>query len=386
MVDEVRPAKATPKAAAKPVKKRKKRSSKRKTAKKKAAKKRAPAKLAESSKGSVWTFPRDTLEDALVIARAIEDKYAGNAIAAPMLAQAVGFKKVSDWRFKNLLRSASQYGLVSGTGTTATVSLEPIGDDIVAPSGPGQRQDALLKAFHNVDQFAKVDDFYKGKKIPEDEFFENTLVRTLHIPRDRVKQFKDVYLANLKYLGAFAIIRPEESEGGREEPKPEPPTEERRPRSSRVREFLDTCFVMMPFGEWFDRYYLEIYAPAIKEAGFEPVRADELFTTGSVVEQIWEQIEKSTVLLADLTDKNPNVFYELGLAHAARKPVVFTTGNVADVPFDLRHLRVIPYEIREPEWAAELAKNVTNYLKNAKDDPEKSIPHPFRTAASDEEN
>jgi hypothetical protein len=59
------------------------------------------------------------------------------------------------------------------------------------------------------------------------------------------------------------------------------------------------------------RYYQEIYMPAIKEAGFEPVRADELFTTGSVVEQIWEQIEKAKLLLADLSGKNPNVFYEL---------------------------------------------------------------------------
>jgi hypothetical protein len=46
-----------------------------------------------------------------------------------------------------------------------------------------------------------------------------------------------------------------------------------------------------------------------KEAGLEPVRADELFTTGSVVEQIWEQIEKAKLLLADLTGKNVNVFY-----------------------------------------------------------------------------
>ena len=85
---------------------------------------------------------------------------------------------------------------------------------------------------------------------------------------------------------------------------------------------------MMPFGEWFDRYYQEIYVPAIKEAGFEPVRGDELFHTGSVVEQIWEQIEKAKLLLADLSGKNPNVFYELGLAHAARKPVVFAAGEL----------------------------------------------------------
>ena len=138
---------------------------------------------------------------------------------------------------------------------------------------------------------------------------------------------------------------------------------------------------MMPFGSWFDRYYQEIYVPAIKEAGLEPSRADELFSTGSVVEQIWEQISKSRVLLADLTDKNPNVFYELGLAHAARKPVVFTSARIDDVPFDLRHLRVIVYETREPEWATKLRKLITDYLRNTLRDPAKSIPHPFRAQA-----
>jgi hypothetical protein len=150
------------------------------------------------------------------------------------------------------------------------------------------------------------------------------------------------------------------------------------PREQRVREFLDTCFVMMPFGEWFDRYYQEIYVPAIKDAGFEPVRADELFTTGSVVEQIWDQIEKAKLLLADLSGKNANVFYELGLAHAARKPVVFTSSSTDDVPFDLRHLRVIIYDIREPEWATRLRKSISDYLRNAVKEPDKSIPHPFR--------
>jgi hypothetical protein len=156
-------------------------------------------------------------------------------------------------------------------------------------------------------------------------------------------------------------------------------------KEPRIREFLDTCFVMMPFGEWFDRYYAEIYVPAIKEAGFEPVRADELLTTGSVVEQIWEQIEKAKLLLADLSGKNPNVFYELGLAHAAKKPVVFTAGQVEDVPFDLRHLRVIIYEVREPEWASRLRKSVADYLRNAAKEPGKSIPHPFRKMVEDAE-
>jgi len=66
------------------------------------------------------------------------------------------------------------------------------------------------------------------------------------------------------------------------------------------------------------------------------------------------------------------------LAHAARKPVVFTANNVEDVPFDLRHLRVIVYDIREPEWAAKLKQRVADYIRNAAKDPDKSIPHPFR--------
>jgi hypothetical protein len=110
----------------------------------------------------------------------------------------------------------------------------------------------------------------------------------------------------------------------------------------------------------------------------EPLRADELFSTGSVIEQIWEQIQKSKILLADLTGKNANVFYELGLAHAASKPVVFTTANLQDVPFDLRHLRVIAYDISDPFWGEKLKVNLSAYLRNAKSDPNKSIPQPFR--------
>jgi hypothetical protein len=91
-----------------------------------------------------------------------------------------------------------------------------------------------------------------------------------------------------------------------------------------------------------------------------------------------DQIAKSKVLLADLTDKNPNVFYELGLSHAVSKPVVFTAAKIDDVPFDLRHLRVIVYEIRDPDWGAKLRRSITDYLRNTIKDPAKSIPHPFR--------
>ncbi|MDB6059498.1 MAG: hypothetical protein JWO95_3342, partial [Verrucomicrobiales bacterium] len=206
-------------------------------------------------------------------------------------------------------------------------------------------------------------------------------IRQFNVLRDRVDVFAEIFRKNVAYLTAFNAkpgVSVQKLDGTEEAAERFAQKDATPNEDGRVRQFLDTCFVMMPFGHWFDRYYQEIYVPAIKEAGLEPVRADELFTTGSVVEQIWEQISKSKVLLADLTDRNANVFYELGLAHAAKKPVIFTAAKTDDVPFDLRHLRVIIYDVREPNWAAKLMRHIADYLKNAKSDPDKSIPQPFR--------
>ncbi len=344
---------------------------------------------AKTTKKTPWTFPKNNLEDAIKVARAIEEKNAGNPMPTSDLVKAVGYKQANDWRFLDLLRSANQYGLVSGT-PSKSISLTKLGQDVVAPSSPGQRANALLTAFRKVEDFAAVEKFYGDKPIPEDEFFLNTLTREFNVPRDRLDTFAKVFQENLRYLKSFSPTPTPAEKTATSGDVPRgttPPEKVPTPavsREPRVREFLDTCFVMMPFGEWFDRYYQEIYVPAIKEAGFEPVRADELFTTGSVVEQIWDQIEKAKLLLADLSGKNANVFYELGLAHADRKPVVFTSSNTEDVPFDLRHLRVIIYDIREPEWAARLRKSIADYLRNAIKEPEKSIPHPFRRLLEEE--
>jgi hypothetical protein len=350
------------------------------------------SRKADEAKGKPWTFPKHTLEDAIRVAKAIEDKNGGNPMRAEMLARAVGFNQPNDWRFQDLLKAARMYGLVSSSGASATAALEKTGQDIVAPSSPQQRREALRQAFHAVEDFKKVDDFYRGKRIPEDEYFLNTLTRDFSIPRDRVEKFAEIFSANLQFLRSFDVTTEAEPrptmadvEAGALQPEGTSRSS-RAAKETRIRQFLDTCFVMMPFGQWYDRYYQDIYVPAIRDAGVEPVRADELFSTGSVVEQIWEQIEKAKVLLAELTDKNANVFYELGLAHAARKPVVFTSGRVDDVPFDLRHLRVIVYDVREPQWADKLQRLITDYLRNAAKDPARSIPHPFRTLAAGTES
>lgn len=144
------------------------------------------------------------------------------------------------------------------------------------------------------------------------------------------------------------------------------------------------CFIIMPFGGWFDKYYFEIYVPAIEAAGLEAKRADDLYRPGNIVNDIWNYTKDATVILADLTNKNPNVFYELGLAHAITKPAVLITASMDDVPFDLRSLRVIEYDKNSPKWGEILQDKITKALLETMKNPEDAIPPTFLEVAKGE--
>ncbi|MBN8232066.1 hypothetical protein JYK02_31580 [Corallococcus macrosporus] len=144
-------------------------------------------------------------------------------------------------------------------------------------------------------------------------------------------------------------------------------------RSSKGPKSRDMCFVIMPFGGYFNAYYESIYIPGVKDAGLEPHRADDLYGPQSIVSDIWEYTKKSRVILADLTGKNPNVFYELGLAHASAKPVVMIAPSMDDVPFDLRALRIIIYDKNAPDWGNDLRDNIKMALKEVLSSPLESV-------------
>jgi hypothetical protein len=103
------------------------------------------------------------------------------------------------------------------------------------------------------------------------------------------------------------------------------------------------CFIIMPFNVKLNPIYESIIKPVIKDLKLESLRADEIFTSKPIIEDIWKSIKKARFLIADLTERNPNVFYELGLAHALNKDVILLTQDIDDVPFDLRHFRIIVY-------------------------------------------
>ncbi|MCW4011285.1 MAG: hypothetical protein NWF05_11830 [Candidatus Bathyarchaeota archaeon] len=112
----------------------------------------------------------------------------------------------------------------------------------------------------------------------------------------------------------------------------------------------DSCFVLMPFQPNFERIYKDHIKPTIEKSSFAVIKANDLYTTSAIVEDIWEQINKARLIVADVTGKNANVFYELGIAHTVGKDTVILTQDENDVPFDLRHYRFFKYDDTEQGW------------------------------------
>jgi hypothetical protein len=107
-------------------------------------------------------------------------------------------------------------------------------------------------------------------------------------------------------------------------------------------------FVLMPFASNLKPVYDDHIKKVAGELSLSIARADDFFSQNSIMQEVWSAIAQASILIADCTGKNPNVFYEIGLAHAIGKPVILVTQNPDDVPFDLRHRRYILYAYTPP--------------------------------------
>ncbi len=107
------------------------------------------------------------------------------------------------------------------------------------------------------------------------------------------------------------------------------------------------AFILMPFDDKIaEDLYKHSTIPICREFGLEIRRSDEIFSTNLVLDDILGAIKMATIIIADLTNKNPNVFYELGIAHILKKErtIIITREDCEAVPFDVKAFRIIQYE------------------------------------------
>lgn len=145
----------------------------------------------------------------------------------------------------------------------------------------------------------------------------------------------------------------------------------------------EKCFVLMPFAKEFKEVYEKIYKHVCKDNNIECWRVDERHSPGSITKDIIDGILDADMIIADLTAKNANVFYELGFAHSTGKPVIMTAQNKNDIPFDINSYRVIFYE-QSITGRDELLEKLDLVIKDLLNTP-RHINNPVRDAMNERE-
>ena len=143
-----------------------------------------------------------------------------------------------------------------------------------------------------------------------------------------------------------------------------------KPRFSKIK-FIQRdnhCFYLGPFSEPFNAIYNDHILKVLTKEGFTVERADEIYGTQPIIEDIWEGINTASLIVADVTGKNPNVMYEIGMAHTIGKPVIIVTQSIDDVPFDLKHYRCIIYEYT-PRGCRTLEKHLASTVQFLRNKP-----------------
>ena len=135
------------------------------------------------------------------------------------------------------------------------------------------------------------------------------------------------------------------------------------------------CFVISPIGEpesetrkRSDQILRHIIRPAAEICGYEAVRADEINEPGIITSQVIQRVVDEPLVVADLTERNPNVFYELAVRHATRKPLVQIISKGENIPFDVAVTRTIFVDLHDLD-SAEIARNeIIDQIKSLETD------------------
>ncbi len=320
-------------------------------------------------------YPRHNVDQALRVPRAILDQNAGKACTVKEAAAFVGIGAGGEFQVE--VSSATKFGFLDRS-VPGKIQPTDRARRIIRPQTEQDEVLAVREAILAAPGLSDVYKHYRGENLPDETFFRNTVVDTYGVPGEKVDEFRKIFLESLIRGGLIEAHGDKQRILDVTEDAPAG-TEDRSDRLKKLGKTVkvdagDTCFMMQPFAPPLGDYYEKIYKPAIEKAGLKAVRADaDIFGTGKIMDQVWRGIQGAKVLVAELTSRNPNVFYELGLAHALRKPVVLISSNEHDVPFDLHHIRVVYYDVNDPFWGQKLIEKVAENVLSALQHPEEAV-------------
>lgn len=320
------------------------------------------------------SFPAMSFKEASALAEAMQKHGAGQPIRRLTLFEALERSPDSS-ASRQLITSSGQYGLTVGGYRAETLALTPKGkvaSDPDAPEGPKLRARFEL-AVSDVAPFKAIYERYVGSRLPTVEVMRDA-AREAGVPDEYVAECIQTFLANARELGLVRTIAGSEhlvSIDAAQEvlgiPSPSPKQSKASTEgedgahglnaegSGAVAEDLsNTCFVISPIGQEdsVERQHADLILsafiePALAELGLVAVRADKISKPGLITGQIIDHLVRAKLVIADLSFGNPNVFYELALRHATRRPVVQIIRRGDALPFDVGQYRTVVIDMTD---------------------------------------
>lgn len=327
------------------------------------------------------TFPASSFMEALPLALAIQLHAAGQRVRRLTLFEHMD-RSAESGSSRQLITNSGQYGLTTGSYAAEFLELTPDGDLASRDDASASAQLAarLKLAIEQVEPFNRLYQQFSNNRLPAPSVLRDFVVEHQLAPADHVDECVETFLANSRdlglittYAGAERMLTfemmleqaPAGVPGERKEGDPDPalapelvvpPAEPRSPTAvvAQAMDLSDVCFVVSPIGaseteqrKHADLIFGSLLEPALSELGLRLIRADRISKPGLITAQVIDHLVRATLVIADLSFGNPNVFYELALRHATRRPVVQIVRASDPLPFDVGQFRTVVIDMQD---------------------------------------
>ena len=313
----------------------------------------------------IRNYPIVTVEKSLIIAQKLKEMNGGNPWTPTEVKTAINM--TDNNKFFYCSQASRDFGFTVGTAAAKEVALTEFGRSTVYAPDIQTEKRKKIEAFLKIEIFKDVLEYYKGSKLPEMKYLSNTLEDKFKLHPDLHEEFSKIFNENCKELNITNGNPLSESETTSKPHSTIIVGETKKSVKGKLK-----AFVIMPFVERNDKraqgFFKEvldsIIIPAGIEAGFNVETANK---QGSDVIQstIINDLLEADLVIADLTDHNPNVLFELGMRMANDLPVALIktkdTGKIFDVDNMLR-----VYEYNQNLWKSTIESDIPNLVEHFK--------------------
>jgi hypothetical protein len=350
-------------AVAKPRRTTKRATKKRSTAKKvgSTSTRKTPAKTSGTGGRIQRSFPAASFEDAMELANTLQKIGAERARRLTVFDE-LG-RSADSGASRQLVINSGRYGLTTGGMQAEFLELTELGRTATSPDAPPRQQlrARFQLAIESIPPFKLLYDEFAGKRFPTHSVLKDFLRESSYAEAE-LQECVDTFTVNARFLGLLRTVAGAERllsiehvldnisdtrGAAATEVVPPGPGAASQP-STGAHDWSKVCFYVTPIGAedseqrlHSDLFLGSIVEPALAAFEMDVVRADQIGKPGLITAQVIEHIVNSRLVIADLSFHNPNVFYEVALRHACRKPIVQIIRIADPIPFDLDQVRTI---------------------------------------------